>query len=138
MRQSEHDMEVRARQQAYELGIDPGGTSHRGAARAAAMPAGVELFVAEVTLRADESVAAASGRVAAANALRGLPLARMQRALLRVGIEVRGEDVLQRAAHGGPGQGQGQGQVNATYGSAGNRQTDCAAQHAGALAPSKP
>ena len=103
MRQSEHDMEVRARQQAHELGIDPGGASHRGAARAAAMPAGVELFVAEVALRADERVAAASGRVAVANGLGSGPLARMQRALLRVGIEVFSEDVLQGAAHGGQG-----------------------------------
>jgi len=59
MRQGEDDVEMRARQETAEFGVDPACAGTRGAARTTAMAAGVELLVSEVTLRAAKRVAAA-------------------------------------------------------------------------------
>ena len=99
MRQSEDHMEVRTRQQPGELGIDPGRTGARGAARAAAVAAGVELLGAEVALGAAQRMTAAQRTEAVADRPGRARLTRMQRALLRVRVEVMLEDILHRAAH---------------------------------------
>lgn len=99
VRQGEHDMEVRAGQQALELSGQPLLARTCGAARATAMATGVELGDAVVALSALEHVVAQIRAEAVADAPGRARLARMQRSTARIGVEVFGEDVLKRATH---------------------------------------
>ena len=97
--QGEDQMKVRAGQQLFELRLSPLALLRLGAARAAAMAAGVVLDDAAVAVRTRQDVRAERRGVAVADGTRRALLARVQRTLLRVGGKVLSEDVLHRAAH---------------------------------------
>lgn len=95
MRQGEDDVEMRARQQTLQLGIDPMLARGVTATRATAVVAGVQLKLFEAAGGAAQDMAAASGGVAVADTPGGAGLARMQRVLRGIVVEVGVEDLLQ-------------------------------------------
>lgn len=101
VRQREDAVEVRARQQPGKLRIDPGATRSVGAARAAAVAAGVELFDLEVAVRTTQRVAARARPIAVGDAPGRARLARVQAAQSRVARAVLTQDVAQGALHEG-------------------------------------
>ena len=99
VRQGEDQVEVRAGQQLFELGLRPLALRSFGTARAAAVAAGVVLDDAAVAVRTGQDVRAERRGVAVADGVGRARFARVQRAPLRVGGKVLSEDVLHRAAH---------------------------------------
>jgi len=99
VRQGEDQVEVRAGQQLFELGLSPLTPWSLGAERAAAVATGVVLDGAAVAVRTRQDVRTERRGVAVADGTRRALLARVQCTLLRVRGEVLSEDVLHRAAH---------------------------------------
>jgi len=100
VRQGEDQVEMRAGQQLLELGLSPLTLWSLGAARAAAMAAGVVPDDAVVAVRAGQDVRAECRGIAVADAACRTRLAWVQSAPLRISGKVLPEDVLHRAAHG--------------------------------------
>ena len=100
VRQGEDDVEVRAGQQLGQLGGEPALARRVGAARAAAVAAGVVLHRGEMALRAGQHMHAHGGLKAVADAEGGALLTRVQHMGLCVLGKVLPEHVLQGCAHG--------------------------------------
>jgi hypothetical protein len=100
VRQREHDVEVLARQQPLQLALQPLLARWLGAARAAAVAAGVRLQDGPVPGRALQHVRAQRRAVALADAPGRALLARMQAPTAGVGLEVLDKHLLQRDVHG--------------------------------------
>lgn len=101
VRKREHDVVVRARQQPRDLLIGPTRLRHGATARAAAVPAGVELELFDCAFGAAEHVRAERARAAHADRVRGTALAITHRRLCRDLREVALHELLLRHSHRG-------------------------------------